>query len=108
MDEFKGSKSPFYFADYIWKDKSGETTYGMLLIKRPEEDAEEDLHSLLQEAHLHQKKVAITTVYDNREQLLNGYVVHISKDEDVFTFMDEQGAKLVIDFYDVVEINIED
>ncbi|MEO2224019.1 hypothetical protein [Priestia megaterium] len=35
MDEFRKSTAPFYFADHIWKDKNGMTTYGMLLTNRP-------------------------------------------------------------------------
>ncbi|MCM3151027.1 hypothetical protein V8V54_06635 [Priestia megaterium] len=108
MDEFRKSTAPFYFADHIWKDKNGMTTYGMLLTNRPEDDGDYDLHSLLEEAYVDHKKILITTVYDNSEQQLNGYVIHLSDDQDVFTFMDDTGAKLVIDFYDVVEIEIED
>ncbi|MFC3884353.1 hypothetical protein ACFOU2_12930 [Bacillus songklensis] len=102
------NRTPFYFADYIWKNEKGHTTYGMLLVKRPDMDNEYDLHILLKEAYTQNKKIAITMVYDNREQSLDGYVVHISKEEDVFTFMDTNGVKLVIDFYDVVEIDFQD
>ncbi|UZW66004.1 hypothetical protein OC195_18955 [Priestia flexa] len=34
MDDFRKSTAPFYFADYIWKDKNGQMTYGMLLTNR--------------------------------------------------------------------------
>ncbi|WP_110111677.1 hypothetical protein [Bacillus sp. CGMCC 1.16541] len=108
MDDFRKSTSPFYFADYIWKNERGETTYGMLLVNRPDTFESHDLHSLLKEAYTEQKKVELTTVYDNREQFLKGYVLHLADEGDVFTFMDDTGAKLVIDFYDVVEIEIFD
>ena len=52
MDEFRKSTAPFYFADHIWKDKNGMTTYGMLLTNRPEDDGDYDLHSLLEEAYV--------------------------------------------------------
>ncbi len=108
MDDFRKSTAPFYFADYIWKDKNGQMTYGMLLTNRPADDREYDLHSLLEEAFVDHKKVSLTTVYDNSEQLLSGYVLDLSEDQSAFTFMDDTGAKLVIDFYDVVEIELED
>jgi hypothetical protein len=102
------NKTPFYFADYVWRNEKGHITYGMLLTKRPEDKGLKRLHEILQDAFIHHKKVAIKTVYDNREQALDGYVIHLSKEEDIFTFMDINGSKIVIDFYDVVDICLQD